>query len=392
VRRGAPQAGRGDSDGGQYSRIMRWPADAETTGAGSGLGAVVGVHRVARAHRVTLVAEILFWVTLAAAIVVLGARSGWLGAAAAGCGVFFAFTRGTSDAWIEPFVARLRVSLGALGVLVLLGLLFPPAGGRLPVLAYAVPGAAAWAMSIWYHLRRAHAAWICCADGMLRTDDTGVTAVRFTWPEVSTVTYACRLKSVPHPATREGYAWLAEDRFTLLLADGTEHRLEIPSGGPPDLLMHAGPPSPISTTIAERVSELQFAAARERLDAGDPVPFGPLMVTRDGLGTTGGVVPWSEIGKVRVDDWAFKVVYNTRTEEVPRYVRLFIPVRAEAADDGRDPQPSRWNVGDVPDLATLQRVRMPDGQSPSPAEIDAADSQIPNLFTLLRILDLYEKR
>lgn len=53
--------------------------------------------------------------------------------------------------------------------------------------------------------------------------------------------------------------------------------------------MRAGPPSLLSTTIAERVSDAQLAAARERIDAGGSVPFGPLTVGRDGLGTTGGL-------------------------------------------------------------------------------------------------------
>jgi len=371
---------------------VRWPTDVETTGAGSGLGAVVGVHRIAEEGRLILIAEILFWVTVVAGFVVLSPRSVWLGAVASAGGLIFAFTRGTSDAWIGPFPTRLRVSLAALAVLVIVGCVFPPSGGRLLILVYVVPGLTAWALSLRHYLSRAHAAWICCTDGMIRTDGAGAPTDRLTWPEVSTVAYQCRLRSVPHPATHEGYGWLAVDTFTLRLADGAEHSLDIPSGGPPDLAMHAGPPSPISTTIAEGVSAAQLVAVRDQLDAGATVQFGPLTASRDGLGTTGGLVPWSEIDRVWVEQWALKFVYNPRTEEVPRYLRLFIRVRTEAAADGRDPLPGRWDVRKVPDLATLQRVRVSEGERLRPAEIDAADQQIPNLFTLLRLFDAHGKR
>jgi len=375
-----------------YARPVSWPTDVETTGANSGLGAVVGVQRLSSADRLTLVAEVLFWVTLVAGFAVLSSRSGWLGVVAVAGGLIFAFTRGTSDAWIDSFPTRLRVSLSALAVLVVVGCVFPPSGGRAWVLAYVVPGLTAWALSIWHHLRREQAAWICCADGMLRTDGAGAPTDRFTWSQVSTVEYKCDLRSVPHAETREGYAWIAGDKFTLKLADGAEHKLDIPSGGPPDLVMHAGPPSPISTTIAERVSEAQLVAAQAQLDAGGSVQFGPLAVGRDGLGTTGGVLAWPEIEKVWVEQWALKFVYNPRTEDVPRFLRMFIQVRTEAAADGREPQPQRWDVHNVPDIATLQRVRVPEGEQPPPAEIDAADSQIPNFFTLLRLFDAYGKR
>ncbi|MDN3352423.1 hypothetical protein [Actinomadura sp. DC4] len=368
---------------------MNWPTDVETVGAACGLGSVVGVHRLDHERRPLLAADVLYWATLVLAFLLFSLRSGWLGALGAALGAIFALARGSSDAWVESFVVRMCVSLTALAVLVVVGLAI---GESVLVVVYLLPGLTAWALSLWHHLYRAHAAWICCTDGMIKTDGNGTSTVRFTWPMVSTVHYTCRLRTMPHAATAEGYAWFATDEFTLTLADGTEHRLHIPSGGPPDLVMHAGPPSPFSTTIAERVSEVQVVAAQARIDAGETVPFGPLTVGGDGLGTTGGLLAWPEIERVRVDQWAMNVVYNPRVEDVFRYLRLFIQVRTEAAEDGRDPRPSRWNVGEVPDVALIRRVHVPEGERLESAELDATDSQIPNLFTLLRLFDAYGKR
>jgi hypothetical protein len=242
-------------------------------------------------------------------------------------------------------------------------------------------------------LGRSRAAWLCGAGGMVRTRGDGAVVAAFRWPEVTDVWYSCDLCTVPRPAALAGYAWTAVDRFRLVLADA-EHSLSLPCGGPPEVVYRAGPPSPVSIAISDGVSAAQLAAAQATMDAGGQVRFGPLTASADGLGTIGGLLPWSQIERVRVDHWAAELFYNPRAEPVHRFLRIFITVSTEAAAGGRDPASrSRWwEVTHVPDITWLRRVRPGPGPQPESVELTATDRQIPNLFTLLRLFDAHGLR
>jgi hypothetical protein len=73
-------------------------------------------------------------------------------------------------------------------------------------------------------------------------------------------------------------------------------------------------------------------------------------------------------------------------------VKLPDTVSVERAADGREPDSRWWYVTDVPDVTWWRKVRPGPGLQRESVELIATDRQIPNLFTLLRVLDAHGLR
>jgi hypothetical protein len=350
------------------------------------LGQVVGLDVSTRPRLDASVAQVLLWVSpvLLLAGVMVTAEPLWLRAVGVGGGLLAILFRPVLPEFGVPSFPRMLIFSVGIIVVLLVETVFGGApltvGGWLLVSA---PFTGAVAIGLALRNGRVRDAWICCTGGLIRTDVRGAEQDAFGWDRVATLSYGCQMRSVPSDGE---YRFLTTDEFTLTLDTGAQYGIRLSAVGPPHLLCDLGRPNPVSTLIAEGVSEAQLLAAQPVIAAGDAVAFGPVTVSSAGLGIGGGVLAWSQIERVQMQEWATMLVYNPRAQVVPRTLRLFIDVTTEPVPDGPDPSPRWRELTDVADVGALRRVRLADGQPPASVRLVATERQIPNVFTFMRLL------
>jgi hypothetical protein len=128
---------------------------------------------------------------------------------------------------------------------------------------------------------------LVCPEGLVRCRGRKTTVLR--WDEA-----ALHVRLLQPPPLGEGYT---RDNlpdcaaaFSLRRADGVEIRVDPVLPGVPELgrICHT-----------QRVKRL-LPHARERLAAGEAVPFGPLRISSQGVGTVATTVPWEEVEAISI--------------------------------------------------------------------------------------------